>query len=323
LLCLDELSQLATKEAGEVAYMLANGSGKSRSSRDGSARRAVQWRVLFLSSGEFGLADKVAEDGRGRKLAAGQQIRIVDLSADAGVGMGMFEEVHGFPTAEALARHLRAATQEHYGVAARTYLAEIVFNMDEVRKVVADVVSTFCDQYVPNGADGQVKRVAQRFGLIAVGGELAIFYGIAPWQRGTAVSACGRCFTDWLELRGGHDAAENRAAVDQVRSFLLAHGMARFYPAWEGEEQPRLPTRDLAGYRRRVEDGWDYFVTTTAWQEVCSGIDARRTVALLKQRGYIICGDGPHIGKSVRVPNHGKLRLYHICSSFLEDDREA
>ena len=81
MLCLDELSQLAAKDAGEAAYMLANGSGKSRSSRDGSARKAAKWRLLFLSSGEIGLADKVAEDGRGRRLAAGQQIRIVDVPA--------------------------------------------------------------------------------------------------------------------------------------------------------------------------------------------------------------------------------------------------
>jgi len=249
-----------------VAYMLANGSGKSRSSRDGSARRVAQWRSLFLLSGEFGLADKVAEDGRGRKLAAGQQIRIVDISADAGAGMGMFEELHSFPSAEALARHLRAATQEHYGVAARVYLAAIISDMDDLQKTVSDIVSAFCDQFVPRGADGQVRRVAQRFGLIAAGGELAKQYGIAPWGPGDAVAACARCFTDWLEIRGGHGAAENRAAIDQVRAFLLANGMARFIPAWAGEEQPRVPIRDVAGYRRKTEDGWDYFVTTTAWK---------------------------------------------------------
>jgi uncharacterized protein (DUF927 family) len=324
LLCLDELSQLAAREAGEVAYMLANGSGKSRSSRDGSARRVARWRVMFLSSGEFGLADKVAEDGRGRKLAAGQQIRIVDISADAGAGMGMFEELHGFPTAEALARHLRAATQEHYGVAARAYLTAVVSNLDELRKVVSEVVLAFCEQFVPKDADGQVRRVAQRFGLFAAGGELARLYAIVPWQAGEAVAACARCFTDWLESRGGHDAAENRAAIDQVRSFLLAHGMARFIPAWEGEEQPRVPIRDVVGYRRKTEDGWDYFVTTTAWkEEICAGVDPRRTAVLLKERGYIVAGDGRHIGKEVRVPDHGKLRLYHISSSFLEDDHEA
>ncbi len=108
LLCLDELSQLAAKDAGEAAYMLGNGSGKSRSSRDGSARRAAKWRVMFLSSGEISLADKVAEDGRGRRLAAGQQVRIVDIPADAGAGMRLFENLHGFDSAEALARHLPA-----------------------------------------------------------------------------------------------------------------------------------------------------------------------------------------------------------------------
>ena len=84
---LDALS-LSVERGERIALLGANGSGKSRSSRDGTARKAARWRVLFLSSGEIGLADKVAEDGRGRKLAAGQQVRIVDISAEAGAGMG-------------------------------------------------------------------------------------------------------------------------------------------------------------------------------------------------------------------------------------------
>jgi len=322
LLCLDELSQLAAKDAGEAAYMLANGSGKSRSSRDGSARRAAKWRLLFLSSGEIGLADKVAEDGRGRRLAAGQQIRIVDVSADAGAGMGMFEELHGLPSPEALARHLRDATQRHYGVASREYLAAIVPEIDKIQKLVLEVVNAFCDAHVPDGADGQVERVAQRFGLIAAGGEVAWLYGIAPWERGDAVAACARCFGQWLSVRGGHDAAETRDCVEQVRSFLSANGMARFIPAWE-ETQSRVPVRDVAGFRDQVGDGWDFYVTTTAWKEVCSGFDPRRTAAVLKQKGYIDAGEEGRSSKSVRVPEFGKQRLYHIRSTLLEDANEA
>jgi uncharacterized protein (DUF927 family) len=323
LLCLDELSQLAAKDAGEAAYMLANGSGKSRSSRDGSARKAAKWRLLFLSSGEIGLADKVAEDGRGRRLAAGQQIRIVDVPADAGAGMGMFEELHGLEFPEALARHLRAATQEHYGVASREYLAAIVPEIDKIRKLVLDVVKAFCESHVPAGADGQVERVAQRFGLIAAGGEIAWLYGIAPWERGDAVEAAARCFKQWLSVRGGHDAAETRDGIEQVRSFLLANGMARFIPAWE-DPAPRVTNiRDVAGFREQMGDGWDFYVTTTAWKEVCAGLDPRRTAGMLKQKGYIDGGEGAHIAKTVRVPDHGKMRLYHIRSTFLEDANEA
>jgi putative DNA primase/helicase len=81
LLVLDELSQVSPREAGQIAYMLANGSGKTRANREGGARAVAQWRLLFLSSGEIALAEKVAEDGRGR-ATAGQQIRIVDVPSN-------------------------------------------------------------------------------------------------------------------------------------------------------------------------------------------------------------------------------------------------
>jgi putative DNA primase/helicase len=54
LLCLDELAQLDARVAGEAAYMLANGQGKSRAGRTGAARLRAIWRVLFASAGEVG-----------------------------------------------------------------------------------------------------------------------------------------------------------------------------------------------------------------------------------------------------------------------------
>jgi uncharacterized protein (DUF927 family) len=333
LLCLDELSQLAAREAGEAAYMLANGSGKSRSSRDGSARKPSKWRIMFLSSGEISLADKIAEDGRGRKMAAGQQVRIVDIPADAGAGLGLFENLHGFASAELFARHLRGATQAHHGVAAREYLKLLVPDIQKIRTVVAVIMEGFSGQYVPTGADGQVDRVAQRFGLIAAGGEIAIQLGILPWPRGEAVAAAGKCFEDWLAVRGGVEPAEVREGVEQVRAFLLANGMARFIPAWEDEREsersldldrrtpPRIAQRDVAGYREKVGDGWDFYVTASAWKdEICRGTDHRRLAATMQAKGFIDSPAGAHIGKSVRVPGYGKLRLYHIPARFLEDD---
>ena len=86
--------------------MLASGMGKARAGRGGEGRTPAAWRVLFLSSGEIGLAAKVAEDGRCRKLTAGQQVRVIDIPADAGAGLGLLEALHGFKVADAFARHL-------------------------------------------------------------------------------------------------------------------------------------------------------------------------------------------------------------------------
>jgi uncharacterized protein (DUF927 family) len=279
---------------------------------------------MFLSSGEIGLADKVAEDGRGRRLAAGQQVRIVDIPADAGAGMGMFEELHGFESAEAFARHLRTATMQNYGVAAREYLAAVVSNIDVLCKQVSELVRAFCEQFVPTGADGQVERVAQRFGLVAAGGEIAARCGVVPWQRGEATLAAGRCFEDWLAVRGGIEPAEAREGIDQVRSFLLANGMARFIPAWEDDQDKRIQPRDVAGYRQKVGDGWDYFITTSAWrEEVCRGLNARRLAAILEQKGGLLCDTKTHRTNVCRVPGHGRLRLYHVPARFLEADHDA
>lgn len=88
LLILDELSQIDPKEAGEAAYLLANGQGKARASRTGTARQSARWRLLFLSAGEESLTALMARVGR--KVNAGQEIRLADLDADAGAGMGAF-----------------------------------------------------------------------------------------------------------------------------------------------------------------------------------------------------------------------------------------
>ena len=129
-----------------------------------------------------------------------------------------------------------------------------------------------------------------------------------------------------MAARGGHGAAENRDGIEQVCSFLLANGMARFIPAWEDEGRTGPIVRDVAGYRARVGEGWDYYVTATAWkEEVCRGLDARRLAAVMVKLGHMEAPDRTaksdrpdRFSKMVRVPGHGNLRLYHVLGSALE-----
>ena len=319
LLCLDEMSQLPAKEAGEVAYMLANGSGKSRATRDGGARRAAQWRVVFLSSGEVGLAEKVAENCNGRRSTAGQQVRIVDIPADAGAGLGIFEVLHGFSSPEAFARHLRSAALTTYGTAIRAFLEKVADDLDLIRDAVTNNVGAFIQQYVPVCADGQVERVARRFALIAAGGELAVAAGVVSWEPGEATAGAARCFKDWLTARGGVEPSEVRDGIAQVQSFISAHGEARFVP-WD-EDERGIPVRDIAGYRRRTDEGWDYYVTTTAWREqICRGFDSRALAAAMVSRGMMEPESGDRHAKSVRVPGQDRLRLYHLLGRHLADE---
>ena len=88
MLILDEMGQAEAREIGEIVYMLSNSSGKQRAGKGGEARQRKTWRTLFLSTGELTLGAKLAEAGK--KVMAGQEVRLVNLPADAGAKLGVF-----------------------------------------------------------------------------------------------------------------------------------------------------------------------------------------------------------------------------------------
>ncbi|MEI7432278.1 MAG: DUF927 domain-containing protein, partial [Betaproteobacteria bacterium] len=84
LLILDEISQVNPFEAGEIAYMLGNGQGKSRANVNGGARSISRWRLFYLSTGEQTLAEHM--QGANKRTMAGQEVRLVNLPAVANSG---------------------------------------------------------------------------------------------------------------------------------------------------------------------------------------------------------------------------------------------
>jgi uncharacterized protein (DUF927 family) len=312
LLCLDEMNQLPGKAAGEVAYMLANGAGKARAKRDGLARKPQEWRVLFLSTGEITLADKVREDGRTR-ATAGQSVRVVDVPADAGARLGLFENLHGAEDGDRFARDLKEAAARFHGTALRAFLEALTRRLDGVAREVPASIRRFVEARCPADADGQVKRVAARFGLVAAAGELGVSLGVLPWPEGEATRAAGVCFEAWLEQRGGTGAAEVSAALSQVRAFFEAHGSSRFEDLDSDQERPII---NRAGFRKK-KDGRTLFMvlSETFRHEVCRGFDHKAVCRELVRLGILHPGsEGP--AKTVRVRGETP-RCYVLSGSIL------
>ena len=175
LLILDELSQCDPKEAGEAAYLLANGQGKARAHRNGTARASLRWRLLFLSAGEESLAALIARTER--KANASQEVRLADFDADAGVGLGAFETLNGCASPAALSLALKDAATRHHGAAGVVWLRAVVNDRDRLPDLITGGVRQFVAENTPPDAAGQVLRVAQRFGLVEVAGERADLAG--------------------------------------------------------------------------------------------------------------------------------------------------
>jgi uncharacterized protein (DUF927 family) len=335
LLLLDEMGQADGREVAASAYMIANGQGKTRAARNGTARRPARWRTIFLSTGELSLADKIAEDGRGRRAAAGQEVRIVDIPADAGAGLGIFEDLHGFPSADAFARHLKAAVGKDYGLACHPYLQRLVNNYDAIAPTVKAHVDRFMGEHCPAGADGQVSRVCARFALVAAAGEMATAFGVLPWPAGEASKAAARCFNDWIAERGGIAPAEEREHVAAVRRFIELHGSSRFElmddlapkrtifdGGYSTEEPIEQKIINRAGFKRpdpgnRTEA--EFLLLPEVWKsEVCAGLDPTAVAKTLVKRGLLKTEADGKRQKLVRLPGVSKpARCYVVPAGIM------
>ncbi len=229
LLALDEMGQVAATEAGEIAYMLANGAEKLRGARTGGLREVRRWRLLFLSSGELGLADHMLTAGK--RARAGQEVRLLDIPADTGKH-GAFEELHGHKDGAEFSRAIMKASGQFHGTAFRAFLEKLTaMDSEEPR----EFIEMKHDQFIRanlTGRDpcGQAIRAGHRFALIATAGELAAQFKIVPWPDGAASWAARVCFDAWLKARGGAGNQEPRDMLAQVRHFLEQHRESRFTP---------------------------------------------------------------------------------------------
>ena len=318
LLILDELSQIDPKEAGESAYLLANGQGKARASRTGTARQSSRWRVLFLSAGEESLTALMARVGK--KSNAGQEIRLADIEADAGAGMGAFEVLHDQATPAALALAVKEAAMLNYGTAGIAWLRAIVTDREKLAEMMADSLKQFVDEAVPKDAASQALRVAQRFALVAVAGELATHYGLTGWEQGEASSAAHKCFAAWLHAFGGTGNREERNILSQVRAFFEAHGASRFEDI-HATGDTRIINR--AGFYRTSENGdREFLVLPEAFKrDVCQGFDVKAATVALLSSGWIQPGKDGKSSQKPRIPILGSAtRCYVFTGKMWEGE---
>ncbi len=322
LLCLDEMGEAGAETVAAAAYMLANGAGKGRAGRDGSARRAAEWRTLFLSTGEEGIADRLAEARGGpKRVRAGQEVRVLDIPADTGLH-GLFEALHGHSKAAALADAIKTAAGRFYGTAGHTWLEYLAADPEQFATAAREVQAAFVAEHVPEGADGQVRRAAGRFGLVAAAGELAIEAGILPWPSGEAERAAAACFLAWRGARqGGNGAAEDAAAVAAVRRFIATHGDGRFQIVGGDDAGNARPVFSRAGWKKHDGDGWLYLIQPDVWRsEVVAGLDPRASAAAVHRAGYLVRQDAARWTKSERVGASEPVRCYAVRDAILSGE---
>ena len=217
LLALDEISECEPREVGAIIYALGNGTGKQRASRSGAARRVSRWRCIVLSSGERSIATTMLEGGH--KVKAGQSVRLLDIPVAQ--THGAWDNLHGAADAAAFSDLIKKAAAQHHGHSGRAFLEKLTVDPRDFCALLEQTKAL--PLFTTGGTDGQDKRVAARFALIGLSGELATEYGITGWPEGAAMNAAALCFKLWQSARGkGND--ERRQILTQVSDFIQRNG---------------------------------------------------------------------------------------------------
>ncbi|HDZ8856429.1 TPA: DUF927 domain-containing protein [Aeromonas dhakensis] len=318
LLCLDELGELDGREAGQTAYMLANGQGKGRSKQDGELRERKAWRLLFLSTGELSLEDHAASAGKSTQ--AGMEVRTIQIPSDTG-HHGAFEWLHGMDGGRSFADTLKANSEEHHGTAFRTYAQALTQSMDEHSERLRADIKQLAAELTPKGAGNQVGRAINRFALVAVAGELATRLGVTGWPEGEAIRAVRVCLKAWLAERGHLGNQEDAATLMQVRGFVFAHQFTRFADWFDSSHRPA----NMVGFRKVESDGVSFFVLPQGWLEITKGRDPKRAAILCLEAGYLLTGkDKKRLQRQVRLPGMGKgMRVYVLGERVLGDEGDG
>jgi putative DNA primase/helicase len=274
-------------------------------------------------------------------------VRMVDITLDAGKGMGGVECLHDHATPGALVEAVTSAGASCYGVAGFAWLEWVCAHQAEMAGRIDTMLADQLARLLPQGGGEQVRRVARRFALVAVAGELASEAGITGWPAGAAQDACGRCFVDWLAARGHLDNGEDASMLAQVRAYIETNGDAQFTWMHRAHDDHRPNTAMRAGFKRLVDDDGkpvkmdeaqsylekrsmdessekfnattDYLVLPEAFKrQVCKGLDTETVAKLLSARGHLEHEKGRYT-RTHRVPGLGKVKLYHVKASILAD----
>ena len=253
----DEMRLMPPEKFQQTVYVLANGVGKQAGQREGGLRKQRTFRPMLLSTGEASTKDYI-ESGPGLTYDAGMSVRLVDVPADAGKGLGAFDKVpHGFGGAGEFAKYLKVQSAIHYGHHGRELIALLTNRREPTLRCLQRLTRSLRARLAQHGAgDDQSGRVADRFAFVTAVGYFACRQGILPWTPQSCVDAMIALFGAWIAERGGSGSQEALVAHKAFTEFVFKH-RERFQNISLTFGSP--PNR--AGVMRRSGDRMEYWFT--------------------------------------------------------------
>lgn len=273
LLVLDEIGEANPKTISKTAYSVINGKSKIQGAKDGGNRMSQEWRILLFSTGEYSL--NAYMKNAAEKWEAGQAVRLPSIPA--ATLHGIYENLHDFQDGAAFSEHLQTATQQQHGAAGRAWI-ECLATLPHERVQAAQ---TAFIQTLPS-LDGQARRVAKRFALVAAALELA--NEVTGLPQGVGMAGIKQCFDDWFSLNGA-GKQEDRQIIENAINFMQLFAHSPRFANWNSD----FTSDNHAGYRKTSQTELDEFwiVPKVFEEEILQGKDVVKGCVVLHGIGWL------------------------------------
>lgn len=278
LLLLDEIGEVNGKQLENICYMLANGEGKSRSTPSGRQQRSSSWRLLFLSTGEVGLAEKMSSR-QGPKT--GQEVRFVPIQ----VCKDMLGSLHDYPDAASFIEAVKVLAMENQGFAGRAFLNWLTVNMSaklEDLKAARKAKEKLLLEVDAAHGEETVQRIATRFSVVWAAGEAAQQAGILPRAMNVG-EALMSCFKSWRNL---YQTPEEKLRNQFFKKLILTldRDASHFVPLGSSSK----PVNKQYGFTRTVGDQVEYLFYPSAFKTLFTS--SPDNIRWLKDKGWLHYG---------------------------------
>lgn len=273
LLVLDEIGEAHPRTISKTAYSVINGKSKIQGAKDGGNRAAQEWRILLFSTGEYSM--NAYMNNAAEKWEAGQAVRLPSIPA--ATLHGIYENLHEFEDGATLSEHLQATAQRLHGAAGREWIKQLAEISPETIQAALNAFMAALPSL-----DGQARRVAKRFALVAAALELAS--SITGLPQGVGMAGIKQCFDDWFRLNGA-GKQEDRQIIKQAIMFMQLYSGSDRFAGWDNE----FTSREHAGYRKTSQvEPTEYWIIPNVFEdEILQGKDPQKGCAVLHAIGWL------------------------------------
>ena len=296
LMALDELKQTTDpKMVQSAVFTLGNETGKVRADRDGGLRPVRHWRLTYVSTGEIGSAQFIRDGGE--TVMAGYTVRMLDIPADGGAGMGVIETLQGHPNSKEQVKALEYYTTQYFGTAAVAFLAALFASeyLSVLREHFLSFNCEFMERLPQRQRVPEQERILEKFAAIAFAGELAIEFGVLPYPSGQAIHTMVRMAVEYENARGGDEGWDILERIAWIRR-EISRGR---YSNFKRLNRQRNVFRD-GGFEPRTF--WGYAIYPNAESDqimefripralfkttFCQNLNADLLISAMRERGYL------------------------------------